>query len=157
MADRFHKLRPGERGQSLVEYALVLVLVGIVIIAAGVAFGERVQKMYCETVLSIDPNTDAPMCSGVDVTCSVLGMSAGGYINVEAGVTDTAGKNDIEKVSFYVDGTLVQNEYVYRYCLSGGDASCSNRKIGSGKHTISIVAFDKEGNSGKCEVTRTVP
>ena len=65
------KAQAWERGQGLVEYALVLVLVGIVVILGLAAFGTRVQKTYCTIIYSVDPNADAPLCEALEVSHSV--------------------------------------------------------------------------------------
>lgn len=46
---------PDERGQGLVEYALILVLVTIVIIIILGVFGESVQEIYCDITRALDP------------------------------------------------------------------------------------------------------
>lgn len=46
---------PDERGQGLVEYALILMLVAIVVILVVVFFGETVRDIYCEIIYELDP------------------------------------------------------------------------------------------------------
>lgn len=41
------RLIPGERGQSLVEYALILVLISVVVIATLLVLGNQVQNVFC--------------------------------------------------------------------------------------------------------------
>ena len=147
------KRRRRERGQGLVEYALILVMVAVVVIAVGVIFGESVKKTYCQAVWSIDPGIDAPACEGIEVSCNVLSSNP---FQLEAVVSDNIGDNDIKKVNFYVDGIYENDEFAVSYCLVGGNGPCQSY-TNSGTHTFSAVAYDAEGNTGKCEITATVP
>lgn len=148
------KLRNKERGQGLVEYALVLILVGIVIILILSFLGDRVQKTYCKAVFSLDPNVEAPFCTALDVNCAILSSSP--FI-LEAQVTDSAGENNITYVQFYVDGIASSTENIYHYCLGGGDVSCNAYHGASGRHNFAAVAYDADGNTGKCSIDATVP
>lgn len=144
-----------DQGQSLVEYALVLVLVAVVVLLILAVFGERIQKTYCGVVYSLDPNANAPFCEALDVSCNVQSSSP---FRMEAVVVDSAGEDNIQRVQFYVDGILHNTEFQYHYCLQGGDASPCNPYPGSpGEHTFSAVAFDLDGNVGQCEITHTIP
>ncbi len=150
------------RGQGLVEYALILVLVAIVVIIAAALLGEQIQMIYCDIVISLDGDADVPACQAPHVTCAGLsdGAAASGSINVEALVQDNKGEENIDRVQFFVDGMLRRTEYQSRYCMGSGDASCapySIASLGSGSHTVSAVAYDSDGYSGQCSVTFTVP
>ena len=46
---------PDERGQGLVEYALILMLAAIAVILVLVVFGESVAELYCEITGQLDP------------------------------------------------------------------------------------------------------
>jgi pilus assembly protein Flp/PilA len=37
----------GERGQGMVEYALILVLIAVVVIAILIVLGNQVQNVFC--------------------------------------------------------------------------------------------------------------
>lgn len=148
------KPRIKERGQSLTEYALVLVLVAVAVILITVIFGKQVQKTYCKVAFSLDPNIDAPFCLALDVNCTTLSASP---FRFEAVVTDNAGDNNVTQVQFFVDGLLYNTEVRYHYCLQGGDDFCVNYTGPHGQHTISAVASDGDGNTGRCSVTTTIP
>jgi Flp pilus assembly pilin Flp len=147
------KHRRRERGQGLVEYALILVLVAVVVIMIGAVFGESVRKTYCEAVWSVDPNIDAPACDVIDVSCSVMSSSP---FRMEAIVADHVGDDDIDKVLFYVDGAYLNDEFEPKYCLVNGNGPCEPY-TNSGDHTITAVAYDAEGNTGQCSIDVTVP
>ena len=46
---------PDERGQGLVEYALILMLAAIAVILVLVVFGESVAGLYCDITAELDP------------------------------------------------------------------------------------------------------
>ncbi|MBN1966517.1 MAG: hypothetical protein JW910_17835 [Anaerolineae bacterium] len=149
------KPRVRERGQGLAEYGLILVLVGVVVILVVGLFGEQVKKSYCKVVFSIAPEAEAPGCNGLDVTCSVQTSSP---FRLQAIVTDNAGEDNISEVNFYVDGNLYNTEYHYMYCLEGGDGpQCSAYDGSGGNHTFSAVAYDDDGNVGRCSLSYNVP
>ncbi len=49
----FNKLRVREEGQGLVEYALILVLVAIVVIAVLLTLGPQVGKVFSQVVCTL--------------------------------------------------------------------------------------------------------
>jgi Flp pilus assembly pilin Flp len=149
------KSRAIERGQGLVEYGLIIMLAGIVVIVGLAMFGDKIQRLYCEIVLSIAPDIDAPACNRIDVSCNVVSSSP---FRLEAQVSDNAGDDDdITKVVFSVDGKPYNTEYHYKYCLQGGDGPCSNYTGAKGKHKFSAVATDAEGYTGSCTIETTLP
>jgi Flp pilus assembly pilin Flp len=149
------KPRMRDRGQGLVEYALILVLVGLVVIVSLVIFGDRLQKTYCQAVYSLDPNIDAPLCEALSVSCQVQTSSP---FRLEAVVTDNAGDNNVTKVQFYVDDHLYNTEDEYMYCLQDGNGPlCVSYSGSHGEHKFSAVAFDADGNAGRCSIEVTIP
>lgn len=139
-----------ERGQGLVEYALILMLVGIVVIIALALFGDAVRGQYCEIVYSVDPNADVGVCNTVDVDCIVTSSNP---FQMRAQVN---GGVAVERVSFYVDGKLVNEEYQGWYCLGAGDGPCQDY-TNSGSHTFTAIAHTEDGETGQCSIKATVP
>ena len=43
----------GERGQGMVEYALILVLIAVVVIAVLIVLGNQVQNVFCNVAGAI--------------------------------------------------------------------------------------------------------
>jgi Flp pilus assembly pilin Flp len=156
MSERKGKHRKLERGQSLVEYALILVLAAIAVIIVLGLFGERIRDFYCETVLSLAPDVDAPACNQLSVSCSLISVS-GNDVYMEANVVDDQGANDVTAVKWYDNGNLVWTENFYHYCLGSGDTSCKPYSASNGSHTFSAVAVDAEGHTGKCTTTVNIP
>ena len=50
-----------EKGQGLVEYALILVLVAIVVIAVLLVLGPAVSQVYCEVATGLQPGVCGPI------------------------------------------------------------------------------------------------
>ncbi len=150
------KLREKESGQGLVEYALILSLVAVVCVVALAIFGDQLAQTLCKVVWALDASAKLPTCERINVSCGGVSVS-GGYVSVEATVSDTIGDDNVDRVVFYVDGVVRHTESVPKYCFGAGDGSCGSRSLSSGTHTIRAVAFDAEGNSGYCEVTVNVP
>ena len=44
---RFELLTAGERGQGMVEYALILVLIAVLVIAVLMVLGNQIQNAFC--------------------------------------------------------------------------------------------------------------
>ena len=155
---RWHKAAP--KGQGLVEYALILVLVAIVTIIVVALLGEQIQSVFCEALISLGPNApDVQACAAPHVQCTG-DTHATGPITLEAIVTDAQGDSTITHVEFYIDGSLSRNEDSPRYCLGGGGATCNTYNVsslGSGNHTVTAIAYDNDGNTGQCSVNITVP
>lgn len=47
---------PNERGQGLVEYAFILILVAAVVVFALTLFGTSVRDIYCDITRELDPH-----------------------------------------------------------------------------------------------------
>ena len=47
LARRLMDLFDGERGQGMVEYALILVLIAVVVIVVLIILGNQVQNVFC--------------------------------------------------------------------------------------------------------------
>jgi pilus assembly protein Flp/PilA len=53
----FNKLLSREKGQGLVEYALILVLVAIVVIAVLLLLGPQINQAFCRVANVLEPGT----------------------------------------------------------------------------------------------------
>jgi pilus assembly protein Flp/PilA len=151
-----------EEGQGLVEYALILVLVAVVIIAITTLLGETIKGTYCRTVHQLTPEADLSSACQAPIAMPKLVDSGSNYINVEVDIYDPDGNQDdpygaITKVEFYVDSTdsnPIKTELSYRYCLGGNNGTdpCLNfntNGYSSGRHKIYILAYDSDGNIGR--------
>ena len=149
-----------ERGQGLVEYALLLILIALGVVVMLALFGQSVSDTYCRISfeLSIATGTSGG-CSAPRI--SLRPHSEGpSHLNLEAEVVDPDGDPDdpygaIDRVEFYIDDTSsgpVQTEHHYRYCLSGNPSGlpCGNfdtSGLSPGDHVIIVIAYDDDGNS----------
>ena len=146
------KLPEKERGQSLMEYALVLVLVAVVIVAILTLFGETLQETYCRTVytLQLDSGGDLSSSCTKPIIVTQVNTVTSSVLNLEAQVHDPDG-GTIVKVEFYIDDVYIRTEGAYRYCLGAGDANCRDQNISglaAGRHTVTMIAYDNQGNVG---------
>ncbi len=152
-----------EKGQSLVEYGLVLVLVAIVIAAILAIFGDTVKGTYCRTTYMLAPDTDLSETCQAPIVMSITSHN-GNAISVEARVHDPDGNPNapyaaIDRVEFYIDdvnSTPVIIEYQYRYCLGAGDGNATGcgtyyniSGLSSGSHEVIMLAYDDDGNVGQ--------
>jgi len=154
--------RASEKGQGLVEYALILVLVAIVVIIILAVAGQKVGDIFCDIVIQLGGTAPDSLaaCAAPRVTIDGIGGTVSGTVQVEAIVKDNKGLgSNITSVKFYIDGTLKNSESTYKYCLGGGDSSCTpfnTSSLSNGSHTLRVVATDADGNSGEASVTFTV-
>jgi pilus assembly protein Flp/PilA len=157
-----------EDGQGLVEYALILVLVAVVIIAITTLLGESIKGTYCRTVHQLTPEADLSSACLAPIAMPQSTSSGPNTINLEVAIHDPDGNPNnpyaqITKVEFYLDNTEtapIQVEYYYRYCLSGnsGPNPCGPYNISglsTGQHKIHILAYDTDGNIGRSSFSFT--
>ena len=158
MVSRLCKSRRLQKGQGLVEYALILMLVGVAVIVAVSLFGTQVKNAYCQVIGVLGGDLQDKGCP-IQVQC-VGSPSGSNPFSLEAIVNDTIGADNITNVVFSIDGTTINTEGLYRYCLQGGDSSCqlyNPSGLSSGSHTIRALATDGNGNTGSCSVGFTKP
>jgi len=115
-----------EQGQGLVEYALIIVLVGIVVIVALSVTGSSIKDIYCQVVIELDDMPDTCLSDDDDdddddddVVVITRSDLSGGELHLDAtsdgdfvsGVTLTASPG----------GTMEarSNHYHKRFNLSG--------------------------------------
>ncbi len=149
-----------ERGQGLVEYALILILVGIVVIIVLTTAGQKIRDIFCDVVLSLDAKAAAntAACAAPRVTFVINPGAGANQINIEAVIKDNKGSTqpNIVSVAFYIDGSLVTTETTSKYCLGGGTGNCHDYSLSGGSHTVRAVATDVDGNTGESSASFTV-
>jgi len=173
------KSRTLRRGQGLVEYSLILVLVAVTVILITAVLGEDIRQVYCDIVYELDSDINAPLCDAPDdvaddaddeedddgdvtVTCHPSGGTVSNTTEVRA---SASGDNPIARVEFTLSGpeSTTRIEYIDKYCAFGGGdggSACSSPPGGtlnSGTYTLNAEAFDDEENSSSCSSTFTVP
>lgn len=79
----FHPKCPEEEGQSLLEYALILMLVAVVIIALLALLGNGLKRTYCGIVHQVVPDGDISTVCSAPVFMPFLADRGPGFINVE--------------------------------------------------------------------------
>jgi pilus assembly protein Flp/PilA len=98
------KFLPNEKGQGLVEYALIIVLVAIVVIAVLLTFGPAISQVYCRVANALQPGS---CISGNGVIVSATTSLQGGARRVIVTVSEltnvtvnvTAGGNPASLIS----------------------------------------------------------
>ena len=153
-----------QRGQGLVEYALILVLVAVVVIGAASLMGGQIKSAFCTIVVDLGGNLPANVaaaCFAPQITLTGIsdGATTTSPLTVEAILTDPKTHLTItnaQTVTFYIDGSQVQVEYVYKYCLGSGDASCNPLAVSSGPHTLRVVAVDSKGQTAETSISFTI-
>lgn len=156
---RIRKQRLG-RGQGLVTYALLLALVAIVVIVVIAALGDVIGATFCSVTYALMGANmpEIEYCETPRISCVGVanGATVSGPISLEAVVDDIRGPDNIQQVDFYVNDTLYRTEYISRYCLGAGDATCggyNTSALPNGTHTIRAVVHDVDGNTNACSVT----
>lgn len=141
-----------ERGQGLVEYALILVLVAVVIIIILGLTGTQVAAKFCDVAIQLGGKApdSVTACRAPRVTIDGLSgnQTVSGSIAVEAIIKNNKGQvTSGASVQFFIDGVSVRTENLSRYCLGGGDTNCTGTPydthgLSNGKHTFRVVATD---------------
>ncbi len=149
-----------EKGQSLVEYGLVLVLIAVVIIGILAIFGDSVKQTYCRTTHALTPDADLSSACQAPIITPVASRN-GNSLNLEAELYDPDGDPNnpyaaIDRVEFFIDNEasgplLIERQY--HFCLGGGNGDAGGCTAGydisglsSGRHTVIMVAYDNDGN-----------
>jgi Flp pilus assembly pilin Flp len=144
--------RPSERGQGLVEYALILVLVATAIIIILSLTGKQVAEKLCDVVIQIGGSAPDSVEACRAPRVMLEGIAGNQWVsnplNVEAVVKNNHGlMTSGVTVNFYIDGVLAQPEHIWRYCLGGDNDDGSpchsyGTTVASGQHTLDVIATD---------------
>lgn len=165
--------RRDREGQGLVEYALILVLVAIVVIAILTLFGQSVANAYCGVVYELDKGAKpVSVCKAPIVKCVIQNSSPSSF-SVQAQIVDpdsapsggSSGNYNYTgmRVQFYVNDTPrlrgetsnIPVEQAHHYCFPGGNgATCDTTTSGQvlSGDTVKAIATDVDGNTGNCSV-----
>lgn len=135
-----------DESQGLVEYALILVLVAVVVIAVLSLLGPEVNSVFCTVTAALSGASD---CNVTGVISSCSPTVSGGNVYLEAVISASA---TVDTVEFCVNGSSCNTESIYKYCLGGGDSSCNPNVIASGS-VITAEAWSGGELVGTCSVT----
>lgn len=135
MTRRFLKIKLEETGQGLVEYALILVLVAIVVIAVLLTLGPAVAKSYCKVAGVLEPGS----CVVGVVTNYEIRMIGGGS-NLQ--VHDIYVTEDTT-VTVSITDTSTGNQTNSTACVTGTPCAIVIAGVTSGSGTITS---DKDDN-----------
>ena len=134
------KLRLSQEGQGLVEYALILVLVAVVVIASLLVLGPTVAQAYCKVVGALQPGSCAAntASSSNGVITSVSANRTGGGNGNDVVVTITVSSNTSVTVSDSQSGGTAGAT-----CAS----SCSVTLSGVGQNAGTVTVTATAGGS----------
>ena len=124
---------PGEKGQGLVEYALILVLVAVVVIAILLLLGPVIGNVFSEVTEAL--NNSVALGSGPLVSVSAVRTGYGSGNDVI--VTVTVSKSTTVTVSDSQDASPIS------FSCSG---TCSGTLLGVG-HAAGTVTATADGHS----------
>lgn len=126
----FNKFFSREEGQGLVEYALILVLVAVVVIAVLMLLGPQINQVFCRVANVLQPGT-----CGVISTVSVT--TSGG---MSSDVTVTVTVSEAAEVTVTVNGTSQS--------ASCTPSSCPAFTFSGSSGTYTVTADDGSSVSG---------
>jgi pilus assembly protein Flp/PilA len=126
----FNKLLSREEGQGLVEYALILVLVAVVVIAVLMLLGPAINQTFCRVANALQPGT----CG---VISSVSVNPSGG---LSGNVTITVTVSEAANITVTVNGSS-QNQ-------SCTPSNCPSFTFGDSSGNYSVTASDGSSVSG---------
>jgi pilus assembly protein Flp/PilA len=129
----FKKLSPREEGQGLVEYALILVLVAIVVIAVLLLLGPAINQAFCKVANALEPGT-CGVISSVQVNKSGAALLT---VNITVTVSEPV------SVTVSVDGESSQTQS----CTSSSCPTFTFSTVAPGS-SYTITASDGSSESG---------
>ncbi len=150
-----------ELGQGLVEYALILVLVGVVVIAILSVFGESLQRSFNCILISIEVGGgDTPFTGftliNADTDTPIQAVTCGGRIDLSNLPTNNLdiradARGSLGSVRFTLSGptSRTQTENFAPYALfgdSGGDFHGGT--FSPGDYELTATAFSESGGGG---------
>lgn len=130
-------LEQAQRGQGLVEYALSLVLIGMVASVSLVAVGPAINEALCEAIETLNPdlgdscNSDEEPTSGLTTILFAKYNDSKGELNVQAKAPSSCEFDLQIKIDGTLVGTMVRmgESYVFKYSGSPGSPP-SNVQVG---------------------------
>jgi Flp pilus assembly pilin Flp len=158
-----NSLQKSRAGQGLVEYALLLVLVGIVVITSLRLLGEEIRDAFCEIVAELDPNAGQECGDPITFTLvnadsnqDIQSLEDGDVITLSSlPTTNLSIRADtrvdgVNSVRFGLDANgNFRTESIAPYAIAGdvsGDYAPWTPGVGS--HTLTGTAFSATGGGG---------
>jgi Flp pilus assembly pilin Flp len=160
-----------QAGQGLVEYALLLVLVGIVVITSLRLLGEEIRDAFCEIVAELDPKAGEEC--GDPITFTLVNADSNQDIqSLEDGDVIALSSLPTTRLSIRADTTVdgvnslrfgldangnFRTENIAPFALAGDDAGdYAPWTPGVGSHTLTGTAFSATGGGGDMLATVTI-
>ena len=152
-----HQHNHKERGQGLVEYALILALVALVTIIGLGAFGDSLYTSYRCLAITMENLGDAPI-SGFMMVDSAADVDINWICGQHLSLADLPSNVSIRtygspvgsmrlSLSGPVSNTRVEN--IPPYSLWGDtDGNYSGRSLATGEYTLTATAYSDSGGGG---------
>ena len=103
-----------EKGQGLVEYALILVLVAVIVLAVMAITGSTISTVYCSVVVALDPGATCDSGGG-----TLTDFGYGYYRNSTTEADAIAQYCDIPSVPSGAGYNLYSNSSIPGYTVDG--------------------------------------
>jgi len=147
-----------ERGQGLVEYALILVLVAVVAIVILALMGQTVESTFNCLVMTlnaaqgspivgltlIDSNTDEAITPVCGQTIGLAGLN--GHMSIRVDTKGTVGSVSIQLTG---PSNVSRTENFYPYSLFGDtDGDFAGGSLNSGDYSLTATAYSGANGSG---------
>lgn len=157
-----------EKGQGLVEYAFILVLVAIVVVAALTLFGSQVQALYvCVTsnVLALPPNGVGSIYGFelIDPTSNDVIKHMGCLETLDAGsysLSAVTRADSIQSVYIELEGPVstsrTENEIPWSLFGDEPAGNFSGGNLPAGTYTIKATPYSGSSRSGNSGPTFTL-
>jgi pilus assembly protein Flp/PilA len=155
-----------EKGQGLVEYALILVLVAVVAIVILALMGQTVASTFNCLVMTmnavqgspivgltlIDSTTDEAITPICGQTISLAGLN--GHMTIRVDTKGTVGSVSIQLTG---PSNVSRTENIFPYSLFGDtDGDFSGGSLNSGDYTLTATAYSASDGGGSSLGSATI-
>ncbi|MCA9882878.1 MAG: hypothetical protein KC546_11845 [Anaerolineae bacterium] len=159
--------RRRQTGQGLVEYALILTLVAIVVIASLALFGNKLAALYqcvASNLEAMNPGEGGSVRGFelVDPSSGTVIRSLGCIDSFDSGnytITALTIDPQVKSVYFELDGpiTNTRTENIIPWSLFGDTSgSYAGRTLPAGEYTLTATPYSEENRGGVAGPTFTV-
>ncbi len=154
----FAGLKHHEEGQGLVEYALILLLVGVVAIVILAAFGGTISNSFNCVVMSLDAIQGSPIVAltlADSTTDEPVSLLCGQNVDISAInghltiIAET--KGSVGSVTLQLNGPTTQSrtESIYPYSLFGDtDGDFTGGTLSPGDYSLTATAYSEANGGG---------
>jgi len=131
-------IRADERGQALIEYALILVLVSVVVLISLAVLGPRIQAVYCQVIISL--RAEPPDVCETDTVVITRADYNSGNQELHLDATSNGGYNPQAVLSASPGGVMEakSDHYHLKYTLTGCPCIVTVTSTGGGSASVTV-------------------